>query len=78
MGFASWVELLYSQASCVIKVGGGLSCSAAVHTGIIQGYFISDQLYSLAIEIGTTQLRSQLTGLRLPALTTQSKVAVSS
>ena len=48
--FLSLLKLLYSDACCVVKVGGGLSSPVSVKRGIRQGCPISDQLYSGAIE----------------------------
>ena len=67
--FLSWVKLLYSDACCVVKVGGGLSRPVSVERGIRQGCPISGQLYSVAIEPLLCRLRSRLRGLVLNWLT---------
>ena len=67
-GFLSLLGLLYTDACCLVKVGGGLSCPVRVGRGIRQGCPISGQLYSLVIEPLLCQLRSRLTGLCLPGL----------
>ena len=43
--FMSWVRLLYTGASCLIKVRGGLSVPVLVGRGIRQGCPLSGQLY---------------------------------
>ncbi len=48
--FISWIKLLYTGASVLLKVGGGLSYPVLVHRGIRQGCPLSGQLYALAIE----------------------------
>ncbi|KAI4872000.1 hypothetical protein NFI96_008836 [Prochilodus magdalenae] len=48
--FMSWVRLLYTDASCLIKVGGGLSLPVPVRRGIRQGCPLSGQLYAIAVE----------------------------
>lgn len=48
--FLSWIKVLYHDASCLIKVGGGLSVPVKMEKGIRQGCPMSGQLYSLAIE----------------------------
>lgn len=49
-GFLKLVKLLYADASCIVKVGGGLSRPIPVTRGIRQGCLLSGQLYSIAIE----------------------------
>jgi hypothetical protein len=65
-GFVALLCLLYKEAFCLVKVGGGLSCPVQVQRGIRQGCPISGQLYSLAIEPLLNRLRSRLSGLMLP------------
>lgn len=60
--FISWIKLLYTGASALLKVGGGLSCPVLVHRGIRQGCPLSGQLYSLAIEPLLYKLREKLQG----------------
>uniref|UniRef100_A0A669D6D2 Reverse transcriptase domain-containing protein n=1 Tax=Oreochromis niloticus TaxID=8128 RepID=A0A669D6D2_ORENI len=76
-GFLTWVKLLYSDACCVVKVGGGLSCPVPVRRGIRQGCPISGQLYSIAIEPFLCRLRSKLRGFSLPDLVQSPPVVVS-
>ncbi|KAJ3609635.1 hypothetical protein NHX12_024154 [Muraenolepis orangiensis] len=66
-GFLSWVGLLYNGAQCLVKMGAGLCKPIPVQRGIRQGCPISGQLYSLATEPLLCRLRSQLSGLSLPA-----------
>uniref|UniRef100_A0A674PB36 Reverse transcriptase domain-containing protein n=1 Tax=Takifugu rubripes TaxID=31033 RepID=A0A674PB36_TAKRU len=66
--FLSLLSLLYRDACCLVKVGGGLSCPVSVQRGIRQGCPISGQLYSLAIEPLLNNLRTRLSGLLLPGL----------
>ncbi|KAG7511667.1 hypothetical protein JOB18_007011 [Solea senegalensis] len=66
--FLSWVQLLYSEACCVVKVGGGLSRPIPVRRGIRQGCPISGQLYSITIKSLLCRPRSRLGGLVLAEL----------
>lgn len=75
--FLSWIKLLYSDASCVIKVGGGLSCPVPVRRDIRQGYPISGQLYSMAVEPLLCRMRNRLVRLILPLLANKPRVVVS-
>ncbi|KAG7472947.1 hypothetical protein JOB18_022766 [Solea senegalensis] len=75
--FLSWVQLLYSEACCVLKVGGGLSRPIPVRRGIRQGCPISGQLYSITIEPLLRRLRSRLGGLVLAELGQSPPVVVS-
>ena len=63
--FIKWIKLLYSEASCMVKVGGGLSRPIPIFKGIRQGCPISGQLYSLAIEPLLCRLRARFTGISL-------------
>lgn len=76
-GFISWVQLLYREASVLVKVGGGLSRPISVTRGIRQGCPASGQLYSLAVEPLLARLRSRLTGLSLPGLSQSPPLVVS-
>jgi len=60
--FISWIKLLYTGASALLKVGGGLSYPVFVNRGIRQGCPLSGQLYSLAIEPLLKKLREKLQG----------------
>lgn len=64
-GFISWVNLLYNEAECMVKIDGGLSVPIKVKRGIRQGCPLSGQLYSLVIEPLLCKLREQLTGLHI-------------
>ncbi len=75
--FIAWVSLLYSNASCMVKVGGGLSRPIPVKRGIRQGCPISGQLYSLSVEPLLCFLRKHLTGFSLPGCITDSPLVVS-
>ncbi len=44
--FISWIKLLYMNASCILKIGGGLSKPIRLHKGIRQGCPLSGQLYA--------------------------------
>lgn len=61
--FVSWVKLLYTGVSAMLKVGGGLSYPVKVHRGIRQGCPISGQLMSLAVEPLLCRLRANQQGL---------------
>ena len=63
--FRSYVGLLYKEASCMVRVGGELSCPIPMKRGIRQGCPISGQLYCLALEPLLIRLRRVLTGLPL-------------
>ena len=67
--FLSLLGLLYTDACCLVKVGGGVSCPVKVRqVRIRQGCPISGQLYSLAIEPFLCRLRSKMQGILLPGL----------
>uniref|UniRef100_A0A8C2X602 Reverse transcriptase domain-containing protein n=1 Tax=Cyclopterus lumpus TaxID=8103 RepID=A0A8C2X602_CYCLU len=76
-GFVSLLGLMYKEVSCLVKVGGALSCPAQVQRGIRQGCPISGQLYSIAIEPLLHRLRSRLSGLMLPGLPQRPSLVVS-
>ena len=63
--FISWIELMYSRATVLLKVGGGLSRPVPVQRGIRQGCPLSGMLYALAIEPLLHKLRQSLTGLHM-------------
>lgn len=63
--FISWIKLLYSRATVLLKVGGGLSRPVPAQRGIRQGCPLSGMLYALAIEPLLSQLRQGLSGLTL-------------
>ena len=73
----SLLGLLYRDAHCVLKVGGGLRYPVKVQRGISQGCFISGQLHSLAIELLLAMLRVKLGGLFLPGLGHHPQLVVS-
>ena len=74
----SLLGLLYKEAFFFwVKVGGGLSCPVQVQRGIRQGYPISGQLYSLAIEPLLSSLRSRLSGIMLTGLPQRPSLVVS-
>lgn len=60
--FLSGIKLLYTGASVMLKVGGGLSQPVLMHRGIRQGCPLSGQLFSLAIQPLLCQLRKNLQG----------------
>ena len=76
-GFVSLLGLMYKEASCLLKVGGALSCPVQVQRGIRQGCPISGQLYSIVIEPLLNRLRSRLSGLMLPGLPQRPSLVVS-
>ena len=67
-GFRSQLGLLYSGATCMVKVRGGLSRPISVQRGIRQGFPLSGQLYSLTLEPLVCRLRNHLKWLSLPGL----------
>lgn len=60
--FLSGIKLLYTGASVMLQVGGGLSQPVLINRGIRQGCPLSGQLYSFAIEPLLCQLRKNLQG----------------
>ncbi len=48
--FISWIKLLCMNASCILKIGDGLSKPIRLLKGIRQGCPLSGQLYALAVE----------------------------
>jgi len=66
--FIKWIRLLYAGASCMVKVGGGLSRPIVVSRGIRQGCPLSGQLYSIAIEPLLFNIRKTLNGLSIPTI----------
>ncbi|KAI4883755.1 hypothetical protein NFI96_007667 [Prochilodus magdalenae] len=74
-GFISWLSILYSEASFLLKVGGGLSAPFKMGRGIRQGCPLSGALYSLAIEPLLHRLRAELQGFSMRGL--QERVALS-
>ncbi len=48
--FVAMIKLLYNDATCMVKMSGGLSVPVRVQRGIRQGCPLSGQLYSLVIE----------------------------
>ncbi|KAI4885436.1 hypothetical protein NFI96_003951 [Prochilodus magdalenae] len=66
-GFISWIRLLYTGASCLIRVRGVLSLPVLVSRGIRQGCPLSGQLYSIAAEPLLCLLRKRLSGLQTGA-----------
>lgn len=48
--FISMIRLLYNDATCMIKIAGGLSVPVKVNRGIRQGCPLSGQLYSISLE----------------------------
>lgn len=75
--FLTWIKLLYSEACCTVKVGGGLSSPIPVKRGIRQGCPLSGQLYSLVIEPLLNKLRSRLKGFSLTNSALISPIVVS-
>lgn len=59
------IKLLYTKATCMIKLGGGLSIPINVRRGIRQGCPISRQLYSIVIERLLCKMRRELMGLQV-------------
>lgn len=64
-GFMSWIKLLYMNASCILKIGGGLSKPISLLKGIRQGCPLSGQLYALAAEPLLCMLRKEMSGLKV-------------
>lgn len=72
--FISMIRLLYNDATCMIKIAGGLSVPVKVNRGIRQGCPLSGQLYSIVIEPLLCKFRRQLTGLRVNELEVQEPI----
>lgn len=75
--FVSLIKLLYNNATCMIKMAGGLSVPVKVQRGIRQGCPLSGQLYSLVIEPLLCKLREKLTGLQTNVLNCNDCVKIS-
>ncbi len=73
--FISRIKLLYSEAKCMIKMGGGLSVPINVKRGIRQGCPLSGQLYSIVIEPLLCKLRRELMGLQVNPLNCSIKLS---
>lgn len=63
--YNSMVKLLYKDASCMIKMAGGLSVPVKEEKGIRQGCPLSGQLNVLSIEPPLCKLRRELMGLKI-------------
>ncbi len=74
--FVAMIKLLYNDATCMVKMSGGLSVPVRVQRGIRQGCPLSGQLYSLAIE-PLCKLREKLMGLQINALICNDCVKIS-
>lgn len=75
--FFKWVKLLYAGASCIVKVGGGLSRPIPVTRGIRQGCPLSGQLYSIAIEPLLCKLREKMSGFNTSGIIKNSRTVLS-
>lgn len=75
--FLTCVKLLYAGASCMVKVGGGLSRPVWVRRGIRQGCPLFGQLYTLAIEPFLGLLRRRLQGVCWTGMGVVTGIAVS-
>ena len=69
--------MLYAGASCMVKVGGGLSRPVWVRRGIRQGCPLSGQLYTLTIEPFIGLLRRRLQGVCWTGMDVVTGIAVS-
>lgn len=74
--FLNWIQLLYAGASCMVKVGGGLSKPISVQRGIRQGCPLSGLLYSIAIEPILFNLRKILCGFSIPNVIQNTNVSI--
>lgn len=72
--FISWIKLLYTNASCVLKIGGSLSKPVRILKGIRQGCPLSGQLYALAVEPLLCLLRDNLSDFKLDDICNSVKV----
>ncbi len=75
--FVKLIQLLYTDAACMVKVGGGLSRPFPILRGIRQGCPLSGQLYSLAIEPLLFKLREKLSGFYVSGFSFVSKICLS-
>ncbi len=71
------IRLLYTEATCMIKMSGGLSTPVKVQRGIRQGCPLSGQLYSIIIEPLLCKLRKVLVGVQINYLNSQESVKLS-
>jgi hypothetical protein len=69
--------MLYAGASCMVKLGGGLSRPVSVRRGIRQGCPLSGQLYTLAIEPFLGLLHRRLQGVCWTGMGVVTGIAVS-
>jgi len=69
--------LLYKDAFCLLKVGGGLSCPVQFQRGIREGCPISGLLYSIVMERFLNRIRARLSGLMLPGTPQRPPLTVS-
>lgn len=72
--FISMIKVLYTDATCMIGMAGGLSTPIKVLRGIRQGCPLSGQLYSMAIEPFLCKLRNGLTGLQVNTVASQHSI----
>ncbi|KAL7838647.1 hypothetical protein AOLI_G00270510 [Acnodon oligacanthus] len=63
--FINYVKLLYADASCLVKVGGGLVRPIKLERGVRQGCAVSGQLFSLAIEPLLGLIRKRVKGVSI-------------
>ncbi len=75
--FISYIQLLYSEVSAIVKAGGGLSAPVPVLKGIRQGCPLSGQLYSLVIEPLLCRLRKNLSGIYFPDVNNMYRISIS-
>ncbi len=75
--FISYIQLLYSEVSAIVKAGGGLSAPVPVLKGIRQGCPLSGQLYSLVIEPLLCRLRKNLSGIHFPDVNNMYRISIS-
>ncbi len=73
--FISRIKLLYTEVTCMIKMGGGLSIPINVKRGIRQGCPLSGQVYSIVIEPLLCKLRRELMGLQVNTLNCSIKLS---
>lgn len=73
--FISKIKLLYTKATCMIKMAGSLSVPIQIKRGIRQGCPLSGQLYSITIEPLLCRLRKELMGLKVDNISSHFKLS---
>ncbi|CAM2113026.1 unnamed protein product [Caretta caretta] len=63
--FVGFLQVLYASTECLLRLNWTLTAPVSFRQGVSQGYPLSGQLYTLAIEPFLNLLRTRLTGMVL-------------